>query len=62
MLGVLVGFLLFRIFDIVKPYPAARLEHLRGGFGIMLDDAVAGVYAWLVLRGLIYLAPSWLSA
>lgn len=62
MLGVLAGFLLFRIFDIVKPYPAGRLEHLHGGLGIMLDDAMAGVYAWLVLRGLIYLAPGWLSA
>jgi phosphatidylglycerophosphatase A len=60
--GVVIGFLLFRVFDIVKPYPAGRLEHLHGGLGIMLDDAMAGVYAWLALRGLIYLAPAWLSA
>lgn len=62
LLGVFAGFLLFRLFDIVKPYPAGRLEHLHGGLGIMLDDAMAGVYAWLVLRGLIYLAPAWLLA
>ena len=60
--GVAVGFLLFRFFDIVKPYPAARLEHLHGGLGIMSDDAVAGVYAYLVLRGLMWLAPAWLTA
>ena len=39
------AFLLFRFFDIVKPYPARRLESLHGGLGIMADDLVAGVYA-----------------
>jgi phosphatidylglycerophosphatase A len=60
--GVAAGFLLFRIYDIVKPYPAARLEHLHGGLGIMSDDAVAGVYAYITLRGLMWLAPAWLTA
>jgi len=40
--GVLLGFLLFRLFDVVKPYPAGRMEQLPGGYGIMLDDAMAG--------------------
>jgi phosphatidylglycerophosphatase A len=48
--GVAVGFLLFRIADIVKPFPARRLEHVPGGLGIMADDAMAAVYANLVLR------------
>ncbi len=61
MLGVLVGFLLFRIFDVVKPYPAAQLESLHGGLGIMADDAVAGLYSYLVMRGLIWLMPAWLT-
>jgi phosphatidylglycerophosphatase A len=42
---VIVSFILFRFFDIVKPYPARRLEGLHGGLGIMADDLVAGVYA-----------------
>jgi phosphatidylglycerophosphatase A len=60
--GVVVGFVLFRIFDVIKPFPAARLESLHGGMGIMLDDAVAGVYAHLSLRLLVALAPAWLVA
>ena len=43
--GVIVSFILFRLFDIIKPYPAGRFERLKGGFGIMCDDLVAGVYA-----------------
>lgn len=43
------GFVLFRFFDIVKPYPARRLEGLPGGLGIMGDDLVAGIYAATVL-------------
>jgi phosphatidylglycerophosphatase A len=48
--GALGAFLLFRLFDIVKPYPANRLERLHGGLGIMADDIMAGVYANLALR------------
>lgn len=62
MAGVVLGFLLFRLFDIVKPYPAGRLEHLPGGYGIMLDDAMAGVYSYLVLRACMWWMPSWLVA
>ena len=45
-----VGFLLFRVMDVVKPWPARDLEGLPGGWGIMADDVAAGVYAHLVLR------------
>jgi phosphatidylglycerophosphatase A len=45
-----LGFLLFRVLDIVKPYPADALEHLPGGLGIMADDVAAGLYANLLLR------------
>lgn len=48
--GALLAFLLFRLSDIVKPYPANRLERLPGGAGIMADDVMAGVYANLALR------------
>ena len=44
-----MGFLLFRLFDIVKPWPANRLEKLPGGLGILADDFMAGVYAGFVL-------------
>jgi phosphatidylglycerophosphatase A len=50
-----IGFVLFRIMDIVKPYPARQLEHLPEGWGIMADDLMAGIYANLVLRGLLML-------
>ena len=52
-----VGFLLFRVFDVLKPYPANKLEHLHGGLGIMADDAMAGVYANIVLRLVVLVAP-----
>jgi phosphatidylglycerophosphatase A len=51
---IVVGFFLFRFFDIVKPFPISWLDrHVKGGLGIMLDDAVAGSCAWLCLQGLI---------
>lgn len=57
-IGALVGFLLFRVADIVKPYPANRLERLHGGVGIMADDAMAGIYANLALRAGLWLLAS----
>jgi phosphatidylglycerophosphatase A len=48
--GAWLGFFLFRIADVVKPYPANRLEALHGGVGVMADDAMAAVYANLALR------------
>lgn len=59
--GVLLGFLLFRALDVIKPYPAAQLEHLHGGLGIMADDAVAGLYSHILLRVCIWLVPTWLT-
>ena len=58
--AALAGFLLFRVFDVIKPYPANRLEKLHGGFGIMADDAMAGIYANLALRLLMWLLPAWI--
>ena len=52
--GAVVGFLAFRLFDIVKPFPARRAERLPGGWGVMADDLVAGVYAQALLRFLLW--------
>jgi phosphatidylglycerophosphatase A len=59
--GIVTGFLIFRLFDVIKPFPAGRLEHLPAGLGIMADDAMAGVYAHLVLRIAVMMAPGWLA-
>ena len=53
-LGALLAFLLFRLSDIVKPFPSNRLERLPGGFGVMADDAMAAIYANLALRFCIW--------
>jgi len=47
--GMAAAFALFRIFDVWKPYPIDRLQSLPGGWGIVADDAVAGVYSRIVL-------------
>jgi phosphatidylglycerophosphatase A len=60
--GAVVGFLLFRLFDVVKPWPANRLEALHGGLGVMADDAMAGVYGNVALRLLVVALPAgWLA-
>ena len=52
---IVVGFVLFRLFDIWKPWPINVIDHkVKGGFGIMLDDLVAGVYALVVLQLIHY--------
>lgn len=53
-----VSFLLFRVLDILKPFPARRLEALEGGAGVVLDDLVAGIYTNLLVR-LMMLARGW---
>jgi phosphatidylglycerophosphatase A len=52
-----LGFLLFRAMDIVKPWPARDLERLPGGWGIVADDVAAGVYAHLALRVFLLVWP-----
>jgi phosphatidylglycerophosphatase A len=59
--GALAGFVLFRIFDVIKPFPAGRLEALHGGLGVMADDAMAAVYANLTLRLVLWLFPAWVA-
>ena len=51
--GVAVAFVFFRLFDVIKPYPARRLERLHGGVGVMADDFMAAVYANLALRAIL---------
>ena len=49
--ALLLGFIFFRIFDIFKPYPIKLLDkHVHGGFGIMIDDVLAGIFAWVCVK------------
>ncbi|MBC7815787.1 MAG: phosphatidylglycerophosphatase A [Planctomycetaceae bacterium] len=52
---VAIGFVWFRVFDIAKPWPISRLERLPGGWGIMADDLLAGVFAAAALHGTLWL-------
>lgn len=54
---IIIGFLLFRAFDIFKPYPIKQLQDLPAGLGVMFDDIVAGIYAAVVLSFLPFVAP-----
>ena len=59
--GIFVAFLVFRVLDVIKPWPAGRFERLHGGLGVMADDVMAGVYGNLLMIGLTYIAPSLLQ-
>jgi phosphatidylglycerophosphatase A len=59
--GAIVAFLIFRFLDVVKPWPTRRLELLPGGFGVVLDDMMAGVYGNIVMWGLVRLMPATLT-
>jgi phosphatidylglycerophosphatase A len=61
MAGAIVGFLVFRVLDVLKPWPSARFEKLPGGLGVMADDALAAVYGNLLMRGLIAVMPGTLA-
>jgi phosphatidylglycerophosphatase A len=58
--GAIVGFFVFRVLDVVKPWPSARFERLPGGLGVMADDGMAALYGNLAMRGLIAVTPGWL--
>lgn len=50
-LWIAIGFVLFRLFDIVKPWPIAWIDRkMSGGLGVMIDDLMAGIYAWIILQ------------
>ena len=53
--NLLTAFIMFRFFDILKPFPIRRAERLKGNWGIMLDDILAGIYTNLLLRVVIML-------
>lgn len=55
ILIAIAAFIIWRIFDIVKPWPARQLEDLNGGLGIMIDDVVAGFYSMLFLHLILYI-------
>lgn len=55
--GAVVAFLVFRVYDIIKPFGARQCERLPGGYGVMTDDLVAGVYGNLTMRLLVWLLP-----
>lgn len=59
--GALIGFFVFRVLDVFKPYPAGRLERLHGGLGVMADDAAAAVYGNAVMWLLAAYAPGWIA-
>ena len=59
--GAIVAFLVFRVLDVVKPWPSARFEKLPGGLGVMADDGMAAIYGNLLMQGLVRVAPAgWL--
>jgi phosphatidylglycerophosphatase A len=57
IITMMIGFVLFRLFDIWKPYPIKQLQDLPSGLGVMFDDIVAGIYAAVVLSFLALVAP-----
>jgi len=58
--GAIVGFFVFRVLDVVKPWPSSRFERLPGGLGVMADDGMAALYGNLAMRGLMAVTPGWL--
>jgi phosphatidylglycerophosphatase A len=61
-IGWVVGFVVFRACDVIKPFPAGRAERLPGGWGVMCDDVLAGVWGYAIMRGLLWAFPQWLGA
>jgi len=58
---LVTAFLLFRLFDIWKPFPARESQALTGGMGVMVDDLIAGFYTLILIMGALTLFPGWLT-
>jgi phosphatidylglycerophosphatase A len=58
--GACVGFVVFRMLDVFKPWPSAQFERLPGGLGVMADDGMAAIYGNIVMHGLMWVTPGWL--
>ncbi len=52
---LIAGLILFRVFDVWKPWPIDKIQDLPQGWGVMADDALAGIYSWVILQGLLKL-------
>jgi phosphatidylglycerophosphatase A len=59
--GAFTGFVVFRLLDVIKPFPSARFEKLPGGLGVMADDGMAAIYGNLAMRIAMWAAPGWLA-
>ena len=58
--NIILGFIVFRLFDIIKPFPIGWLDKkVSGGFGVMIDDVLAGIYALLVMLLVVKFVPSY---
>ena len=58
---LITAFLLFRLFDIWKPFPARESQALTGGVGVIVDDLIAGFYTLILIMGALTLFPGWLT-
>ncbi len=61
-IAITIAFVAFRVFDIIKPPPALQLERIPNGWGIMLDDVVAGAYAGIVTHMILFLIRSYVPS
>ena len=52
---VITSFLIWRLLDIIKPFPAGTSESLKGGWGIMMDDVISGIYSLIIVHIIVYL-------
>lgn len=51
---ILSAFVIWRVFDIIKPFPARKLESVKNGWGVILDDVMAGIYSFILIQAIIY--------
>jgi phosphatidylglycerophosphatase A len=58
--GAIVGFVAFRVCDVIKPPPAKQMERFPGGWGVMSDDFMAGIWALVIVRLLVWIFPAWM--